>query len=126
MSKTPEEIDLIASIQATEKALEELSYLTSTADFDPGRGIMGPQGATGATGAPGADGNTLLNGSGAPSSGLGADGDFYLDTFNKLLYGPKTAGDWGTGVSYVGPTGAPGPQGTSGNDLISARVIFLS
>ncbi len=43
--------------------------------------------------------NTLLNGSGAPSAGLGADGDFYIDTSANAIYGPKTAGSWGSGTA---------------------------
>lgn len=50
----------------------------------------------------GTDGNTVLNGAGTPGSGLGVNGDFYLDTTNKLFYGPKTAGAWGSGFSIVG------------------------
>lgn len=45
----------------------------------------------------GADGRTLLNGSGAPLSELGSDGDFYFDTTNWLIYGPKVEGAWPAG-----------------------------
>jgi Phage tail repeat like len=41
----------------------------------------------------------ILSGSGAPSSSLGSNGGFYLDTANKKLYGPKTAGAWGSGIA---------------------------
>ena len=41
-------------------------------------GPTGPTGAAGATGPAGAAGKTVLNGSGAPSSALGTDGDFYI------------------------------------------------
>ena len=44
----------------------------------------------------GTDGNTILSGSGAPASGLGSDGDFYLNTDNFDFYGPKTSGSWGS------------------------------
>lgn len=44
----------------------------------------------------------MLSGSGAPSSSLGSNGGFYLDTTNKKLYGPKTAGAWGTGIALTG------------------------
>lgn len=67
-------------------------------------GPAGTNGTNGTNGADGTDGKTVRNGSGAPSSGLGADGDFYIDTSANLLYGPK-AGAWGGGVSLVGPTG---------------------
>lgn len=58
----------------------------------------------------------LLNGSGAPSNSLGAAGDFYIDTTNNLIYGPKNAGVWGTGTSIIGPQGPQGIQGPAGND----------
>lgn len=92
-------------------------------------GATGPQGATGATGATGAagangtNGSTILNGSGAPSNGLGANGDFYIDTANSRLYGPKTAGSWPGGyLNLVGAAGAAGNgvrngSGTPSNGL---------
>jgi hypothetical protein len=64
-----------------------------------------------ATGAAGADGKTVRNGTTVPSSGLGVDGDFYIRTTTSEIYGPKTAGAWGSPVSLVGPQG---PQGTAG------------
>lgn len=72
------------------------------------QGPAGPAGTNGTNGANGADGKTVLNGTGAPSGGLGTDGDFYLDTAASRLYGPKTAGAWGSGVSLIGPQGPAG------------------
>ena len=104
-------------------------------------GLVGPQGPVGATGLPGpagTNGNTVWNGSGAPSSALGTNGDFYIDTSGKAIYGPKSGSSWGTGISLVGPqgvagatgaqgvagvagpvgaTGLPGPAGTNGNTV---------
>jgi hypothetical protein len=54
------------------------------------------------------DGKTVLNGSGAPSAGIGTDGDFYIDTTNDDIYGPKTAGAWGSPTSLIGPPGSIG------------------
>jgi hypothetical protein len=71
----------------------------------------GPQGPTGATGPAGADGKTIRNGSGAPSSGLGVDGDFYIDTVASAIYGPKTSGAWGSATSLIGPAGSGGGGG---------------
>jgi hypothetical protein len=59
-------------------------------------------------------GNSLLNGSGAPASALGSNGDFYIDTTAEEIYGPKASGAWPAGVSLVGPTGATGPAGPAG------------
>jgi len=56
-------------------------------------GTSGPQGPRG-TG--------LLNGVGAPSAGLGINGDFYLNTSNMNLYGPKTESGWGSPTDLVG------------------------
>lgn len=79
-----------------------------------GVGPEGPAGPQGPAGTNGLDGKTILNGSGAPAAGLGVDGDFYIDTTGNLIYGPKTAGAWGAGVSIVGPTGNTGPVGPTG------------
>jgi hypothetical protein len=60
---------------------------------------------SGVAGADGADGRTVLNGSGAPGAGLGENGDFYIDTTNDEIYGPKAAGAWGSGTSIIGADG---------------------
>ena len=43
-----------------------------------------------------ADGGELLSGPAAPTSGDGANGDFWLDTSTNDLYGPKENGAWPT------------------------------
>jgi len=74
----------------------------------------------GEDGADGADGRTILFGTGAPSSGLGADGDGYIATDTGTLYAPKASGAWPAGMSLIGPqgpkgdTGDTGPQGDQG------------
>lgn len=68
-------------------------------------------------GADGTDGNTILSGTNAPDSGLGADGDFFFRTSTSDFYGPKTGSDWGSPVSLIGSegaTGATGPEGPPG------------
>jgi hypothetical protein len=80
-------------------------------------GATGPTGATGSTGATGtagANGNTIWPTSGTPSSGLGVNGDFAIDTTAKTLYGPKASGTWPSGVSLVGATGSTGATGATG------------
>jgi hypothetical protein len=60
-------------------------------------GVDGQDGGDGQDGAPGADGRTILSGSGA-RSGVGAAGDFYIDTVADAIYGPKSASTgWGSG-----------------------------
>jgi hypothetical protein len=74
------------------------------------RGPAGAQGVQGQAGPPGSNGNTVLHGSGAPSSTLGSVGDFYLNTATSGLYGPKTSAGWGSPTSLIG---ARGPAGAS-------------
>lgn len=77
------------------------------------QGIQGETGPEGADGAEGADGRTVLNGIGAPSAGLGNEDDFYIDTTDWDIYGPKSGGSWGSATSLIGPQGEQGPQGES-------------
>ena len=70
--------------------------------------------------------NTILSGAGAPARTLGINGDFYIDTKNLNLYGPKTKGVWKVTTSLrahevpvvsniVGETGAMGQTGPKGD-----------
>jgi hypothetical protein len=79
--------------------------------------------------------NTILSGVGVPSKKLGINGDFYIDTKNANLYGPKTNGVWKLTTSLrplptkasptvpgaTGSTGATGSAGASG--LIGPRGL---
>jgi hypothetical protein len=65
-------------------------------------------------------GVNLLTGSGAPSDGLGRQGDFYLDTVAKDFYGPKGGSAWDTPNNLVGDVGYDGwkgPRGDCGDTL---------
>jgi hypothetical protein len=77
-------------------------------------GATGPVGPTGSVGATGSDGFTVRNGTGAPSSGLGENDDFYIDTAAQAIYGPKTGGSWGSPTSLVGAVGPTGAVGATG------------
>ncbi|MCP9752543.1 collagen-like protein [Ferruginibacter sp. HRS2-29] len=86
-----------------------------------GKVFWGPKNATnwgaglalvGPTGIPG---RTVLSGAGIPAATLGNDGDFYINTTAKTIYGPKTGGNWGAATPLVGATGATGPAGPAGN-----------
>ncbi len=89
--------------------------------------VNGPKGDTGDTGAPGAAGTdgtngtngtngfTILSGTASPASTLGVNGDFYIDTDDHLIYGPKAAGAWGGSTSLVGPKGDTGDTGATGS-----------
>jgi len=69
--------------------------------------------------------NTILSGSGVPAKTLGINGDFYIDTKNLNLYGPKTKGVWKIATSLkvkevpvvanvIGESGAIGQTGAKG------------
>lgn len=60
-------------------------------------------------GTQGPRGNSVLTGHGVPASSLGVDGDWYLDNTTPtslVIYGPKAAGAWGSGVAFGGSGGA--------------------
>jgi hypothetical protein len=86
-------------------------YGPKTATWPAGVPLIGP---------PGPRGNSVLYGSGAPTSGIGISGDFYIDTVAHFIYGPKTT-TWPAGTSLIGPPGptgaastVPGPPGPQG------------
>lgn len=68
-------------------------------------------------------GSPVLAGSGAPTGALGNIGDLYIDTANKLLYGPKAVGGWPSGPVDLsnGPTGSTGP--TAPATLLSLGTV---
>lgn len=75
------------------------------------------------TGIDGVDGRTVLNGTVIPTT-EGVDGDFYIRTTNYTIYGPKTGGAWGSGVSLVGSTGADGADGDDGLDGTDGQSLL--
>jgi hypothetical protein len=91
-------------------------------------GATGPTGASGAIGSSGSQGiqgiqgvrgATFLSGSTGPISTTTAiDGDYFLNTTTRLLYGPRvtTSGvvSWGGSIDLKGETGAQGIQGVAG------------
>jgi hypothetical protein len=80
-------------------------------------GATGPQGSIGLSGpqgVAGTNGTAVLNGTTVPVAGIGANGDFYLNTATNTLYGPKVSGVWPAGISLVGPQGPQGTQGLQG------------
>lgn len=78
-------------------------------------GPQGEQGITGATGPTGPAGTTWHSGAGVPSGGLGANGDYYLDTSSGDVY-TKTSGSWGSPIeNLIGPTGPQGEKGDTGD-----------
>lgn len=69
-------------------------------------------------------GGSLFSGNAAPTPATGSNGDFYIDLVAKVLYGPKTNGEWPTpGINLgggaagpAGPAGAAGPAGPAGTN----------
>lgn len=78
--------------------------------------IKGPPGADGNNGTNGA---TWRDGSGAPSNGLGVDGDYYLDDDTGDVY-LKSAGNYTVVANIKGPSGA------SGGSVIAAGIDYLN
>jgi hypothetical protein len=94
--------------------LENATGGTAPAGTVPASSLLlasGSPGSPGADGIDGIDGRTLLNGSGVPGGGTGSNGDFYIDTVADAIYGPKTAGVWGSPTNLIGPTGPTGRTG---------------
>lgn len=67
-------------------------------------GVAGADGAAGANGAAGAPGAVWREGTGAPSNGLGIDGDFYLDDATGDVY-QKSGGTYSIVANITGPEG---------------------
>ena len=85
---------------------------------DTGIKAQGPQGATGAQGVSGKDGTKIYAGQGAPSDSKGYEGDWYIDTQNKRLYGPKGATNWSNSYISLGVESSltsPQPKPISSN-----------
>lgn len=77
------------------------------------------------SGPAGADGRTVLTTSGAPSSGVGVNGDFAYDPTAKIMYGPKAAGAWPSGVSLAGSNGTNGagvPAGGTAGQILTKNT----
>src|ERR1035437_4125764 len=84
-------------------------------------GLTGATGVTGGTGSIGASGAAgaiivlggILSGTGVPGSGLGVDGDVYIDLSTDIVY-KKITGAWVLQNDITGATGASGGTGGVG------------
>lgn len=95
-------------------------------DVGPIRGPEGPDGGQGPVGdtgppgpaTPGPQGNpglSVLSGARDPATPDGVNGEFWVNTVTKFIWGPKATGVWpGAGVSLVGPAGGQGIKGDAG------------
>ena len=107
----------------------EAQYLASLVGPTGPQGPNGPQGVagpTGSSGPAGANGSTVLNGITSPTSLIGSNGDFYINTNSNTLFGPKSGGVWPTGVSLVGPAGQLGTAGINGKSSLLRSTKITS
>jgi hypothetical protein len=74
--------------------------------------LMGEDGQDGANGEDGKDGTQIHSGTGSPDASVGVVGDFYIDTANQNLYGPKTDSGWGNPIDLNGEDGQDGEDGS--------------
>lgn len=63
-------------------------------------------GLKGTQGDKGKEGSLILSGTTAPTASQGKIGDWYIDTQNKRLYGPKTESGWGTAINLTSNSGS--------------------
>lgn len=75
-----------------------------------GTGPQGPEGPQGPPGTNGTNGATWYNGTGAPSSGLGSNGDYYINNSNEDVYS-KSGGTWSVVTNFKGDAGTNGTNG---------------
>ena len=83
-------------------------------------GAEGPQGEVGPIGPAGEDGSQMYAGSGAPTSDIGDEGDYYLNTTTGEYYGPKDSSGWGNPIIVLmGDDGQDGADGEDGSQIFS-------
>lgn len=78
-------------------------------------GNTGAQGAQGTPGTPGTPGELWFTGAGAPASGVGAVGDWFLRSDTGDYYEKTAAAIWTLRGNLKGATGSQGIQGPQGN-----------
>ncbi len=81
-------------------------HTKSAGSWGSGSAFKGTNGSNGSNGTNGTNGTKVMQGSSAPGSGDGAEGDTFIDVTNHKIY-KKTAGSWAEqGNSFKGSTGA--------------------
>lgn len=117
MPRDPKNISLSGD-QRIQRRIAEAADLREPAFLRSGAGAAGAEGPEGPKGEPGEDGATWLQGSAAPTSGIGVVGDFYFRTTTNDVYYKETALLW-TIIANIkgekGETGAEGPAGSIEN-----------
>jgi len=96
-------------------ALSLLLALGIVAGCEGPSGTEGPQGPEGPVGPAGEDGSMMYSGQGTPGSDIGTEGDYYLNTNNGEMYGPKDADGWGNPIIVL--MGQDGQDGEDGSQI---------
>ena len=88
------------------------------------KGEKGNDGEKGEKGEKGNDGTQIIPGIGTPTPSIGNNGDWYIDTKNKKLYGPKTQNGWGNEAILLGNGGSV--SSLRGNYILdkSGTILF--
>ncbi len=87
------------------------------------QGPQGQQGPVGPVGPAGEDGSVMYAGPDAPTSDIGQEGDYYLNTSTGEYYGPKDSNGWGNPIIVLmGEDGEDGSQIYSGNGAPDASL----
>ncbi|PAU93633.1 hypothetical protein CK503_10790 [Aliifodinibius salipaludis] len=76
------------------------------------QGLEGPEGPVGPAGE---DGSMMYSGQGAPGADIGAEGDYYINTNNGEMYGPKDTDGWGNPIMVL--MGKDGQDGEDGSQI---------
>lgn len=105
-------------IAGTANSVRNAPLSDGGSDSGFGAGGTGPEGPPGPPG-----GRTILYGLGAPTTAEGADGDFYIDISDWIIYGPRNSVGWPVGTTMRGPAGTDGVDGTDGTDGAGFIVI---
>jgi hypothetical protein len=68
-------------------------------------------------------GKTILSGTTAPGSGVGTNGDFYLDYVAWTIYGPKSSGAWPSGHALGSGGAVATVNGYTGTVVLTAADV---
>lgn len=82
-------------------------------------GADGNDGTNGSNGTNGTNGYSVLNGTVNPTSDVGVNGDFYINTISWQIFGPKASGTWPSGINLIGSEGDQGEAGEDGNTILT-------
>lgn len=71
-------------------------------------------------------GSVIFSATGVPSNSTGGNGDFYVQTDTKCLYGPKASGQWPTTCTSLGSNGSGLPGITVTNTPAEAQDFLIT